>query len=124
MALKKKKLYETQLEQVENNILRVNEQQVGSQRSSQAEECRRCRRMGSAYSAAAGPTLGEAFWHLQGMSPDLLLTACTLLCFSCDGVSFLTAASCLLASGEVGLQAPWDSPAPHPTTTAQARNPR
>lgn len=29
MALKKKKLYETQLEQVENNILRVNEQQVG-----------------------------------------------------------------------------------------------
>lgn len=48
MALKKKKLYETQLEQVENNILRVNEQQVGSQRSSQAEECRRWRRMGSA----------------------------------------------------------------------------
>lgn len=31
MALKKKKLYETQLEQVENNILRVNEQQVGFQ---------------------------------------------------------------------------------------------
>lgn len=30
MALKKKKLYETQLEQVENNILRVNEQQVRS----------------------------------------------------------------------------------------------
>ncbi len=29
MALKKKKLYENQLEQVENNILRVNEQQMG-----------------------------------------------------------------------------------------------
>lgn len=29
MALKKKKLYESQLEQVENNILRVNEQQMG-----------------------------------------------------------------------------------------------
>ena len=28
MALKKKKMYETQLEQVENNILRVNEQQM------------------------------------------------------------------------------------------------
>ncbi len=28
MALKKKKMYETQLEQCENNILRVNEQQM------------------------------------------------------------------------------------------------
>jgi hypothetical protein len=29
MAMKKKKMYESQLEQVENNILRVNEQQMG-----------------------------------------------------------------------------------------------
>ena len=70
MALKKKKLYESQLEQVENNILRVNEQQMGLENLRTTVETVDALRHGAAASKATMqvrwpsrlPRLGAACW--------------------------------------------------------------